>query len=301
VRFLVVAGTRGGGGREVRARFGVDTSDVLEGLPAVDDACESSFPIRLTSDRIRQIAGELCRIPDVRRECDLALLDRLTREHPALGGAAGWAVRFGRELNATDDRGSFATRGLPVIEGKHISPFRVDLTQPSARIERRDALRRLPYAPFERSRLAYRDVAGVSNRTSLIAAVLPAGVVTTHTLFCLKTSLPIDRQHYLCALFNSFVLNAIVRALMGGHITTSLIEHLPVPVWSESPEERRIVDLSTPLANGSRSREAGAMLHAAVARRYRLDAPEFERVLELFPLVPASDRRLASEAFAAGV
>jgi hypothetical protein len=301
VRFLVAAGTRGGGGREVRARFGVDTSDVLEGLPAVDDACESSFPIRLTSDRIRQITGELCRIPDVRRECDLALLDRLTREHPALGGAGGWAIRFGRELNATDDRGSFATRGLPVIEGKHISPFRVDLTQPSARIERREALRRLPYAPFERSRLGYRDVAGVSNRTSLIAAVLPPGVVTTHTLFCLKTSLPIDRQHYLCALFNSFVLNAIVRALMGGHITTTLVERLPVPPWSESPEELRIVELSTRLANGSHAVEIEAALHAAVARRYRLDASEFERVLELFPLVPAPDRRLASEAFADAV
>lgn len=300
VRFLVAAGTRGAGRREVRARCGVDKNDELDGLPGADDPCHSSFPIRLTSDRVRQIGGELCRIPDVRRECDLALLDRLTREHPALGSAEGWALRFGRELNATDDRDSFAARGMPVIEGKHISPFRADLTNPSARIEPRDARRRLPHAPFERPRLAYRDVSGASNRTSLIAAVLPAGVVTTHTLFCLRTALPIDRQHYLCALFNSFVLNAIVRMLMGGHITTSLVEQLPVPAWSGTPEERRMVERSTRLATGSHAVDVEAALHAAVARRYRLDATEFERVLELFPLVSVSDRRLASEAFAAG-
>ena len=299
VRFLVATATRGGGRREVRARFGVDTSDEVDRLPATDDPAQSSYPIRLTSDRVRQISGALCRIPDVRRNCDFALLDRLTREHPALGSVEGWTARFGRELNATDDRDSFAPRGLPVIEGKHISAFRVDLAHPSARIERRDARRRLPLAPFDRPRLAYRDVSGVSNRTSLIAAVLPAGVVTTHTLFCLKTTLPIERQHCLCALFNSFVLNAIVRMLMGGHITTSLIEQLPVPPWSASPDELRIAELSTRLANG-RSAAAEAALQSAVARRYRLNASEFERVLELFPLVASSDRRRASEAFASG-
>ena len=41
----------------------------------------------------------------------------------------GWAARFGRELNATDDRAHFArpARGLPVVEGKHLEPFRVAL------------------------------------------------------------------------------------------------------------------------------------------------------------------------------
>ena len=42
---------------------------------------------------------------------------------------AGWNARFGRELNVTDDREHFGPpgRGLPVVEGKQIEPFRVDL------------------------------------------------------------------------------------------------------------------------------------------------------------------------------
>ena len=35
-----------------------------------------------------------------------------------------------------------------------------------------------------RSRLAYRDVASSTNRLTLIAAIVPPGVLTTHTLFC---------------------------------------------------------------------------------------------------------------------
>ena len=51
---------------------------------------------------------------------------------------------------------------------------------------------------------------------------MPGGVVTTHTLFCLRTPLPLSRQHFLCGVFNLYVLNAVVRLLMGGHVTTSL-------------------------------------------------------------------------------
>ena len=39
---------------------------------------------------------------------------------------------------------------------------------------------------FDRLRLAYRDVASATNRLTLIAALLPPGTVSTHTVFCLK-------------------------------------------------------------------------------------------------------------------
>ena len=57
------------------------------------------------------------------------------------------------------------------------------------------------------ARLAYRDIASATNRLTLIAAIVPARAVTTHTLFCLKTPLPLDAQQVLCALLNSFVAN----------------------------------------------------------------------------------------------
>jgi hypothetical protein len=161
------------------------------------------------------------------------------------------------------------------------------------------ARRLLADGRYQRDRLAYRDVSGVANRVSLIAAVVPGGVVTTHTVFCLRTRLPIDQQHFLCACFNSYVVNAVVRLFMGNHVTTALVEDLPIPVWCGSALDRRISRMGRRLARTPRSRDVEARLQAAVARRFGLDATTFAALLDGFPLVPAADRQRAVEALRA--
>ena len=324
IRFLVMT-TRAGGpadgsAPEIRARFGVRSVEEIDTLPSRDDGlgAAAAYPVRLTADRLAAISGPALRIPDARRSVDLRLIERLCASFPPLGAAEGWAARFGRELNATEDRGAFTPAGLPVIEGKHIAPFAVDTRVPAAWIPRGAAARLLPSRPFERARLAYRDVSGVANRVTLIAAVLPAGVVTTHTLFCLRTPLADERQHFLCALLNSFVLNLVARMLMGSHLTTSLVEQLPAPRWTDTPADRRIARLAARLAGRLAARPAPrlptrpamardfdaradrlleARLQAEVARLYALDAPAFAALLDAFPLIPAADRELARRLF----
>jgi Eco57I restriction-modification methylase len=292
LRFLVVVASPGGRTTEVRARFGVRTAGELADLPGVDESADA-YPVRLTPGLIATAGGPARRLPDVRDLRDLAWLDRLARTWPPLGRVNGWGAHFGRELNATEDRARFGAEGLPVIEGKHIAPFAVDTGRVVWRIDRREALELLPDARFDRPRLAYRDVSGVGNRLSLIAAIVPSGIVTTHTLFCLRTAVATEALHFLCGLFNSFVLNAVVRLLMGGHVTTSLVEGLPVPVWTGSPEQRRIARFARHLAEHPDARRTNAALQAAVARLYDLDGPTFERLLAGFPLVAAGERRLA--------
>ena len=298
VRFLVLNATAAQPSREISARFGIRQNGELDELPGRDTTSDPSFPIRLTATELRRVGGTSGRIPDVRRASDYALLDRLTRAFPRLGSVDGWRARFGRELNATDDRDAFGDSGLPVLEGKHIRPFVVETSSRSRRIERATARERLPHLPFDAPRLAYRDVSAVANRMSLIAAILPAGVVTTHTLFCLKTPIPLERQHYLCGLFNSYVLNAVVRMLMGGHVTTSLVEDLPVPRWDDRlAETHQVAELARQLSNGNGSSQTMALLQAAAARVYGLGEEEFASVLELFPLIALSERKLAADAF----
>jgi predicted nucleic acid-binding protein len=214
-----------------------------------------------------------------------------------LGSADGWRAEFGRELNATNDRACFGPSGLPVLEGKHIQPFTTDVAAATCRIDREAARQRIRSGGFARERLAYRDVSGVSNRLSLIAAIIPAETATTHTLFCLRSRVPINRQHFLCGLLNSYVLNALVRMLMGGHLTTTLIEGLPVPPWTGSAAERRIARLARRLSRAPCRAEIHARLQAAVARLYGLTPAVFNDVLSRFPLVPDLDRRRAFLAF----
>ena len=189
-----------------------------------------------------------------------------------------------------------------MLEGKHIQPFRVDATRTDQRIAPAGAAALLPDRRFESARLGYRDVSGVSNRFPLMAAVIPANTVTTHTLFCLRTKVPEERQHFLCGMFNSWVMNLLVRMLMGGHVTTGLVEVLPMPAWAGTPLERRIARLARRLATSpaAQSRAVSAILQGSVARHLGLDAGVFARVVEAFPLVDGAEKTAALQAFSRG-
>jgi hypothetical protein len=199
---------------------------------------------------------------------------------PPLGSADGWGAQFGRELNASDDRASFGPTGLPVVEGKHLEPFRTNIRNATFHIHPDVAARLLPDLRYTRPRLGYRDVSAATNTRSLIAAVLPADVVTTHTVFCLRTDISLEASHFLCGVLNSFVVNFIVRMLMGGHVTTTLAEQLPVPVWRADRRQRRIARLARRLAGAHRSDRVAARLDAEVAAMFGVDLKEFSGAVQ---------------------
>jgi hypothetical protein len=141
-------------------------------------------------------------------------------------------------------------------------------------------------------------VASATNRLTLIAAILPKGCVSTHTLFCLRTSLPLRAQHFLCGLFNSFVLNYLVRLRVTTHVTTAIVERLPVPRHNEVPAAFRELSSLAQLLSRRDNPMAAARLQAAVAALYQLTAAEFEYVLGTFPLVDREERDAALRVFA---
>jgi hypothetical protein len=232
---------------------------------------------------------------------DLRIVEKAAAA-PALGSAEGWRARFGRELNATDDAEIFGPpgRGLPLIEGKLVAPFTVDFRGARFSVRTDDARTRLPGEPFGRARLAYRDVASAGNRVSLIAAIVPAGCVTTHTLFCLKSAMPVKDQRVLCALLNSYVANFLVRQRIGTHLSTAIVERLPVPrPERESTDYEELATLSRRLEAHPDDGDASAAAQARVARLYSLSATELAHVLETFPLVPPERRAAALVAWRA--
>jgi hypothetical protein len=290
VRFLAVATTSGGTTSRLSARFGERDATTLDHLPG-DDEGDSAFPIVFSRSLVDRLSGESLAIPDVRSPDALALLDKLSRAGPPLASPAGWNARFGRELNATDDRPHFhrSTTGLRVLEGKHVEPFQADVAPSRLRIDDAVAERLLRGGrPFARARLAYRDVSSPTNRLTLIAAVVPPGCVTVHSLFCLRTPLPLAQQHVLCAIFNSLVANYFVRFWVGSHVTTGLIARLAVPVLAPaSPAFRRLATLARLLSRAPAplSHLAYAWLQAEVARLYGVTAEELELILASFPLI----------------
>lgn len=278
---------------------GLRTAADFDRLPDIGgDPREVPVSIRL----IEQLSGDQLAIPELRTATDARIAARLAFGFPAAGSPDGWGLEFGRELNATEDRTIFTTgrTGLPVVGGRHIQPFSIDLDAVSSYVDPHAAARALGRRPFDAPRLAYRDVASATNKLTLIAAVLPAGVVTTHTLFCLRTPLDEDAQHFLAGMFNSFVANYLVRLRVTTHVTVAIVKRLPLP----KPERmsagfRTVAQCARRLSEQPDDRRAYARLQAAAARLYGLDEAGFAHVLSTFPLVDR-DVRDASLAALAG-
>jgi hypothetical protein len=315
VGFLLATASVGSRTQTMACRFGVDAVSTLETIGSAvrggtEDSIDGtgaeavqSFPVHLSLPVIERLSGPSLAIPHLRSAVDLVISERAAALFSPLGDDRGWRARFGRELNATDDKDVFrpAGRGLPVVDGKHIEPFRVTTGASVRSVMAADARRLLGEGRFDRVRLAYRDVASATNRLTLIAALLPAGCVSTHTVFCLRTPLAPSAQYLLCGLFNSFVLNFLVRLRVTTHVTTAVVERLPLPTIEAAPVTCREIAALARLLSRRHDAAAHAALNARVAELYQLTAPEFEYILGTFPLIPADDRQAALAMFTAGL
>ncbi len=298
VKFLLTTATKGSATASIACRLGESDVASLDATADLQPALSPWFRVRLSPAFIQRVSGPALTIPELRTPVDVGIVERAASLFPPLGSEAGWTARFGRELNATDDRGHFGPRGLPVIDGRHIEPFRAHTGKSERFIGAGMARKLLPAAPFERARLAYRDVAGATNRLTLIAAVLPAGCVSTHTLFCLRDRLPPAAQWFLCGLFNSLAVNYLVRMRVTTHVTTAMVERLPIPPPGHSPSAERDIAAIARLLSRRDNRDAWLRLQTRAAELYQLTATEFAHVLNTFPLIAIEHRNAAHDAYA---
>ena len=297
LKFALFTLSASGATSSVPVRAGVRTPATLDLIP---DSGDDSAAISLPRSLLQRISGDQLAIPEIRSAADLELVSQIAFSCPPLGDSDGWSVRFGRELNATEDRPYFIEggHGLPVLEGKHVQPFRVDTRACRLSIAP-DTARRLlrGSSSFSTPRLAYRDVAAATNRLTLIAAIVPAGVVTTHTLFCVRRPPDIESQEFLCGIFNSFVANHLVRMRVGTHVTTAVIDRLPVPKPSRKLASfTRLASLARHLTR-SDDEDARAEHQALAARLYGLSEDAFAHILNGFPLVARAERDAALSSF----
>jgi hypothetical protein len=301
IRFVIVSAAREGVTENLPMIGGLTNASDLSWLPdhPYSPHAEHS-PVLLRRRLIERIDPLHLTMPHVASATDLAVLTR-TMEAPSLASDVGWGVRFGRELNATDDKRFFTDRRsirarrsnakdvLPIIEGKHLRPFGVDLDRATIGIDPEVAARLIdPAISFGRARVAYRDVASATNRVTLIAAVLPAGTLSTHTVFCSKARLDAADGWCLTALLNSLTANYLVRLQMSTHVTSALMARLPVPRPARgSSAHRTLAALAEELSASSIDdcADAYARVNTLAATLYGLSAAEYRHVVDTFPLL----------------
>ena len=146
----------------------------------------------------------------------------------------GRHIRFGCDLHMTADAGCFQPRGAaPIIvhEGKTFHQY-TDIWDAKPRYSvTRDALKP-PIADATRHyRLVFRDIARSNDERTMIACIAPPGVVFGHTATVEKApwSRPNADALVLCALFNSFPFDWLVRLKATTHLSLYLLDAIPVP------------------------------------------------------------------------
>lgn len=296
MKFVLLTATRGGSTDDLPLKAGLRSPVDLDDLP---DEGPIAGGVHVPLTLVRRFSGADLAVPELRSDADRSIVANVLTRVPLLGSEDGWHVSFGRELNATDDRGHFGASGWPVLEGKHLGPFIANAGAATQFIDPSVA-KRLLGRRAGRPRLAYREVAASSNRLTLIAAILPERTATTHTVFCLREPLPMDEQWCLCGLLNGFVANYLVRIRGGTHVPAAAMRRLPVPRLHETELAfARIVQWSTRLAARRGDASTLARLHAATARAYGITEGDLRHILSTFPLVPVAERSAVLEAFRA--
>jgi len=312
VRFVLMSATNGGSTERLDFQCGLQKADVLDQLPSEPRGSAGHEGLSVTRSRLESWDPEHLTVPEMSSPQALGIFTRAAASLPRLSSPEGWGAKFGRELNATDDRPHFvpSTRALrrsleasgtsgdgflPIVEGKHLQPFQVMLDHTTASVPRATAAKLIdPRTSFDRERLAYRDIASATNRVTLIAALLPRNTLSTHTVFCLKTALDTRDQWCLLALLNSLPANYLVRLSVTTHVTTALMARLPVPRPSrKSAAFTELVRLARTLAEKGidAAPEGYARLNAIAANLYGLTTEQYDHVVASFPLLSEELRR----------
>jgi hypothetical protein len=184
-------------------------------------------------------------------------------------------------------------------------------------------------------RLAFREVARNTDERSMICAVLPPEVFAGHTLVLHHpiADVMVDGALqevetltgaeilYVCALFNSFVVDWMLRQRISAHVSMFYVYQLPMPrLTAKDAAFAPIVERAAKLtcttaafddlarAVGLRGHRDGvtdpearlrlrAELDGLVAHLYGLTEEEFQHVLQSFPVVPEAQRVAAHNAY----
>ena len=244
-KFIKLLATRGRGTNR-STRFGSacigDTSD--------QEKVETSLV------ELQRLQPDLA-IPEVRGQDEWELFSRLRRAHWAFGDIeSGWYPRFCREVDMTNDRAKFidATNnvdGISVIEGRMVHHHRVSAKRYVSGRGRRSVWEaQFPFhAPLrsqwlvrpvdlrpevnlriQHLRAGFCDITGQTNERTVLAALIPNGVVCGNKVPTIDFALDSQASAWV-GIANSFAFDWLARRSVTTTLSFFILRGLPIPTW----------------------------------------------------------------------
>lgn len=273
-------------------------------------------------------------LPEVRSLAEWKLFSKISEAGTSWESPdSGWAPKFCREVDMTKERPRFLSRAmagaLPVVEGRMVQAFRfgvkghvsgtgrsamweaysIGASQLSPQFWIRPA--DIPKANQHRTnmvRVGFCDIAGQTNERSLMAALIPTGVVCGNkvpTIIFPQDSSE-DRLLVWMAIANSFVFDWMLRRVLTTTVNYFLLQSVPLPrlakdglPWKKLLKAaRELCSLDT---SGSaretyaRTAQLRGEIDAEVAVAFGLELKDMELVLQDFPIIDRGQIALHGE------
>ncbi|CAA2158505.1 putative type I restriction enzymeP M protein [Methylobacterium brachiatum] len=273
-KFCMYVASREGRTTVFPAVFGINSLEKLASLG-------SQLPFEVPVSLVQEFSPEALAISEIAHASDLTIARKIYSRFPKFGETlAGIPTRnYSREIDMGNDREDFSDRsgGIPVYEGRMVEAFDHrakawvsgrgraavwrELTfgtsdksiRPQWHLAESDVPNKLGER-WLRSRLGFCDVASPTNQRSLVAAIVPAGVICGHKVPTVELVGAHKQNHLLLlACMNSFAIDYIVRKKISLSMTFTVVDSLPIPrSYAGTPVELEIVRRSLLLsATGS--------------------------------------------------
>lgn len=273
-------------------------------------------------------------LPEVRSVAEWKLFSKVTEvgvvwEEPG----SGWSPKFCREVDMTKERPKFLSRGtqgaLPLVEGRMVQAHRfgvkghVSGTGRSAlweafpiggsRLSPQFWIRTsdIPRANQHRTdvlRVGFCDIAGQTNERSLMASLIPAGVVCGNKVPTILFPNDPSEERLLVwvSIANSFAFDWMLRRVLTTTVNYFLLQSVPMPKlakdglpWkklvSAARELRTLDGAGATRDTCERMAKLRGEIDAEVAVAYGLDLKDMELVLQDFPILDRGQVALPSE------
>lgn len=274
-------------------------------------------------------------VPEVRSVAEWKLFSKIVEAGVSWEeSGCGWTPKFCREVDMTKERPKFLNRpttgALPLVEGRmvqahrfgvkgHVSgtgrsalweafPIGGSRLSPQFWIHPSD----IPRANQHRAdmlRVGFCDIAGQTNERSLMASLIPAGVVCGNKvptiLFPEDTSE--ERLLVWVSIANSFAFDWMLRRVLTTTVNYFLLQSVPMPKlakeglpWkklvSAARKLRTLDRAGATLETYERMAQVRGEIDAEVAVAYGLDLKDMELVLQDFPILDRGQMVLPGEA-----
>ena len=301
---------------------------------ADDDAVRADRPTSLSLGPLRDLRPDLT-VPEVRGSSEWRLFERMqSRRVTESTKSTLWTPKYCREVDMTRDKLHFVTRPmgdcLPLIEGRMVQPHRLgckahvsgegrsakwqNLAPGRSSIRpqfwvRPNGLSRTARERVKRARVGFCDITGQTNERSMMASVVPSGVVCGNKVPTVE--FPNDRtEHRLLvwlAVVNSLPFDWLMRRVVTTTVNYFVLSSIRLPHLDMSGQaarclvevSRRLFDLDT---NGVSSYEhcwriarLRADADAVVATAYGCDEDDLRLLLDDFPLLDRGQPSLPNE------